>query len=178
MDKTVIFHHTILTISISTSIKLHLLQSRSWLQSNVNKYVMHHVHFCKLAHHRTDGPQKQIVAQIPENSFLLWWQSQQYQQAAWSLKYNFWQTLCHHSWWEIWFRAAFLQNSSKSARWPSWKQFSDNLLRQKWPEELRSYAPTKSLNLMTFNIWHSTNGPMDQRTNGPMDQWTNGPMDQ
>ena len=130
------------------------------------------------AQHRTDGPQKQIVAQIPENSFLLWWQSQQYQQAAWSLKYNFWQTLCHHSWWEIWFRAAFLQNSSKSARWPSWKQFSDNLLRQKWPEELRSYAPTKSLNLMTFNIWHSTNGPMDQRTNGPMDQWTNGPMDQ
>ena len=30
---------------------------------------------------------------------------------------------------------------------------------------------------MTFEIWHSTNGPMDQWTNGPMDKWTNGPMD-
>ena len=36
----------------------------------------------------------------------------------------------------------------------------------------------KSLTLMTFNIRHSNNGPMDQRTNGPMDQWTNGLMDQ
>ena len=27
----------------------------------------------------------------------------------------------------------------------------------------------KSLTLMTFNIQHSTNGPMDQWTNGPMD---------
>ena len=36
----------------------------------------------------------------------------------------------------------------------------------------------KSLTLMTFNIQHSTNGPMNQRTNGPMDQWTNGLMDQ
>ena len=27
----------------------------------------------------------------------------------------------------------------------------------------------KSLSLLTLNIWHSTNGPMDQRTNGPMD---------
>ena len=36
----------------------------------------------------------------------------------------------------------------------------------------------KSLTLMTLNIQHSTNGPMDQRTNGPMDQWTNGLMDQ
>ena len=27
--------------------------------------------------------------------------------------------------------------------------------------------------LMTFNIQHSTNGPMDQRTNGPKDHWTN-----
>ena len=36
----------------------------------------------------------------------------------------------------------------------------------------------KSFTLMTFNIRHSTNGPMNQRTNGPMDQWTNGPMDQ
>ena len=35
----------------------------------------------------------------------------------------------------------------------------------------------KSLTLMTFNIRHSTNGPMDQQTNGPMDQWTNGLMD-
>ena len=35
----------------------------------------------------------------------------------------------------------------------------------------------KSLTLMTFNIQHSTNGPMDQQTNGPMDQWTNGLMD-
>ena len=26
----------------------------------------------------------------------------------------------------------------------------------------------KSLTLMTFNIQHSTNGPMDQQTNGPM----------
>ena len=42
-------------------------------------------------------------------------------------------------------------------------------------QEVRS---DKSLTLMTFNIRHSTNGPMDQRTNGPMDQWTNGPMDQ
>ena len=41
--------------------------------------------------------------------------------------------------------------------------------------EVRS---NKSLTLMTFNIRHSTNGPMDQRTNGPMDQWTNGLMDQ
>ena len=36
----------------------------------------------------------------------------------------------------------------------------------------------KSLTLMTFNIPHSNNGPMDQRNNGPMDQWTNGLMDQ
>ena len=28
----------------------------------------------------------------------------------------------------------------------------------------------KILTLMTFNIQHSTNGPMDQRTNGPMYQ--------
>ena len=27
----------------------------------------------------------------------------------------------------------------------------------------------KSLTLKTFNIPHSTNGPMDQQTNGPMD---------
>ena len=36
----------------------------------------------------------------------------------------------------------------------------------------------KSLTLMTINIRHITNGPMNQRANGPMDQWTNGPMDQ
>ena len=36
----------------------------------------------------------------------------------------------------------------------------------------------KSLTIMTLDILHSTNGPMDQWTNGPMDQWTNGPMDQ
>ena len=36
----------------------------------------------------------------------------------------------------------------------------------------------KSLTLLTFNIWHSINGPMDQWTNGPMDQLTNGPMGQ
>ena len=36
----------------------------------------------------------------------------------------------------------------------------------------------KSLTLLTFNIWHSTNSPMDQWTIGPMDQWTNEPMDQ
>ena len=36
----------------------------------------------------------------------------------------------------------------------------------------------KRLTLMTFNIGHSINGPMDQRTNGPMDQWTNGQVDQ
>ena len=35
----------------------------------------------------------------------------------------------------------------------------------------------KSVTLMTFNIRHSTNGPMDQRTNGLRNQWTNGPMD-
>ena len=35
----------------------------------------------------------------------------------------------------------------------------------------------QKLTLKTFNIWHSTNGPMDQWTNGPMDQWTNGLMD-
>ena len=40
--------------------------------------------------------------------------------------------------------------------------------------EVRS---VKSLTLMTFNIRHLTNGPMDQRTNGPIDQWTNGLMD-
>ena len=36
----------------------------------------------------------------------------------------------------------------------------------------------KSLTLLTFEILHSTNGPMDQWTNGPMWKWTNGPMDQ
>ena len=36
----------------------------------------------------------------------------------------------------------------------------------------------KSLTLVTFNIQHSTKGPMDQWTNGPMDQWINGPKDQ
>ena len=36
----------------------------------------------------------------------------------------------------------------------------------------------KSLTLMTFNIQHSTNGPMDQWTNVLMDQWTNGQMNQ
>ena len=36
----------------------------------------------------------------------------------------------------------------------------------------------KRLTLMTFNIGHSINGPMDQRTKGPMDQWTNGQVDQ
>ena len=35
----------------------------------------------------------------------------------------------------------------------------------------------KILTLMTSNIRHSTNGPIDQRTNGPMDQWINEPMD-
>ena len=34
----------------------------------------------------------------------------------------------------------------------------------------------KSLTLMTYNIRHSTNGPMDQQTNGPMDQWSHGPI--
>ena len=36
----------------------------------------------------------------------------------------------------------------------------------------------KSLTLLTFNILHSTDGPMDQWTNGQMDKWTNGPMNQ
>ena len=36
----------------------------------------------------------------------------------------------------------------------------------------------KSLTLLTFDIWHSTNGPMDQLSNGPIVQWTNEPMDQ
>ena len=31
---------------------------------------------------------------------------------------------------------------------------------------------------MTFDIGHSTNGPINDGTNGPMDQCTNGPMDQ
>ena len=36
---------------------------------------------------------------------------------------------------------------------------------------------TFDISFLTFDILHSTNGPMDQWTNGPMDQWTNGPMD-
>ena len=46
-----------------------------------------------------------------------------------------------------------------------------------WKEKMTGGTPEvrsdKSLTLMTLNIQHSTNGPMDQRTNGPMDHWTN-----
>ena len=49
---------------------------------------------------------------------------------------------------------------------------------QKWRRvDENKIISDKSLTLMTFNIRHSTNGPMDQRTNGPMDQWTTGLMD-
>ena len=34
------------------------------------------------------------------------------------------------------------------------------------------------LKKMTFDIWNSTNEPMDQWTNGPMVRWPNGPMGQ
>ena len=67
---------------------------------------------------------------------------------------------------------------------------------EKWPEELRRYAPTKvwhldqwtnALQCIAMEQWTNwmidqwTNGPMVPWTNSPMvlrDQWTNGPMDQ
>ena len=41
--------------------------------------------------------------------------------------------------------------------------------------EVRSH---KSLTILTLDILHSTNGPMEQWTTGPLDQWTNGTMAQ
>ena len=41
--------------------------------------------------------------------------------------------------------------------------------RKKMTGETPEVHSDKSLTLVTFNIRHSTNGPMDQRTNGPMD---------
>ena len=55
---------------------------------------------------------------------------------------------------------------------------SGNTVKKKMTAGTLEERSDKSLTLMTFNIQHSTNGPMDQRTNGPMDQWTNGLMDQ
>ena len=58
-----------------------------------------------------------------------------------------------------------------------------------WPmrmmEKMRVGTPEvhsdKDLTLLTFDIWHSANRPMDQWSNGPMVQWwhsANRPMDQ
>ena len=66
------------------------------------------------------------------------------------------------------------EKNHKQRNWFQIKTFNPMIKMTGGTPEVRS---DKSLTLVTFNIRHSTNGPMDQQTNGPMDQWTNGLMD-